>query len=150
MKITLKSKEKIRDKLEEAGYRLETRSIISSMLLGDRSEITEELNNSYIATGVVHILSISGLHVVMIFVILQFVLRPIQRIKNGKRLQIILALMIIWVFAFYVEMQPPVFRSALMISIYYISELLKRPKNIYHTISLSAFIILLFQPNFFI
>ena len=147
-KFVIQSKEKIRDQLEESGYSLETRSIISSMLLGDRSEITEELNQSYIATGVVHILSISGLHVVMIFIILQFILRPLSELRNGKKIKIIVALIMIWIFAFYVEMQPPVFRSALMITIYYGSELLKRPKNIYHTLSLSAFIILIFQPNY--
>ncbi|MBQ0147432.1 MAG: ComEC/Rec2 family competence protein [Flavobacteriaceae bacterium] len=147
-KIATKSKENIRILLEKAGYSLEARSIISSMLLGDRSEISQELNDSYIATGVVHILSISGLHVVMIFMILQFILKPLLYLRNGKKIRIIIALLIIWLFAFYVDMLPPVFRSALMISIYYTSELLKRPKNIFHTISLSAFIILLIQPNY--
>lgn len=147
-KFTVKSKDNIREKMKEFGYSTETRSIISSMLLGDRSEITQELNDSYVATGVVHILSISGLHVVMIYIILQYILKPILWLKNGKYIRIILSLIIIWIFAFYVDMQPPVFRSALMISIYYISELIKRPKNIYHTIALSAFIILIFQPQY--
>lgn len=145
---SVKSKESIREKLKQHGYNLESRAIISSMLLGDRTELSPELNQSYIATGVVHILSISGLHVMMIYMILQFVLKPLIRLKNGRKTRIILSLIIIWFFAFYVELQPPVFRSALMITIYYCSELLNRPKNIYHTLSLSAFIILLFQPNF--
>lgn len=147
-KFTVKSKDEIREKMKRFGYSTETRSIISSMLLGDRSEISQELNDSYVATGVVHILSISGLHVVMIFIIIQYVLKPLLYLKNGNKIRIIIALSIIWIFALYVDMQPPVFRSALMISIYYISELLKRPKNIYHTISLSAFIILVFQPQY--
>ncbi len=143
-----KSKAQLREKLKKQGYNTESRAIISSMLLGDRTELTDELNQSYITTGVVHILSISGLHVMMIYMILQFVLQPLLKLKNGRKLRIILSLIIIWVFAFYVELQPPVFRSALMISIYYMSELLRRPKNIYHTLSLSAFIILVFQPNY--
>lgn len=147
-KLIVKSKDLLRFKLKSLGYTQEARSIISSMLLGNRTELTDDLNTAYVATGVVHILSISGLHVVMIYVILNFILRPLTYLKNGNRIRIICSLICIWLFAFYVEMQPPVFRSALMISIYYISELLKRPKNIYQTLSLSAFIILLFQPNF--
>ncbi len=147
-KLAAISKERIRLKLKELGYTTEARSLISSMLLGDRTEISEEINQNYIATGVVHILSISGLHVVMIYMILQFVLQPLTYLKEGKRIQLIASLLIIWVFAFYVELEAPVFRSALMISIYYISELLKRPKNIYHTLSLSAFILLVSNPNF--
>lgn len=142
-----KSKVIIREQLTKQGYSLESRAIISSMLLGDRTELSQELNQSYVATGVVHILSISGLHVMMIFMILQFVLQPLLSLKYGRKVRIIISLICIWLFAFYVELQPPVFRSALMISIYYISELLNRPKNIYHTLSLSAFIILVFQPN---
>lgn len=142
-----KSKVIIREQLTKQGYSLESRAIISSMLLGDRTELSQELNQSYVATGVVHILSISGLHVMMIFMILQFVLQPLLSLKYGCKVRIIISLICIWLFAFYVELQPPVFRSALMISIYYISELLNRPKNIYHTLSLSAFIILVFQPN---
>jgi len=147
-KIAVQSKERLRKNLQKAGFTQEARSIISSMLLGDRSEIKNDLNDSYIATGVIHILSISGLHVVMIYAILQFVLTPLTWIKNGRIMRIILSLIIIWIFAFYVELQPPVFRSALMITIYYLSEILKRPKNIYHTLALSAFVILLFEPNF--
>ncbi len=143
-----KSKAELREKLIKQGYTTESRAIISSMLLGDRTELTEELNQSYINTGVVHILSISGLHVMMIFAILQFALQPLLHLKNGRKIRIIISLIFIWGFAFYVELQPPVFRSALMITIYYISELLNRPKNIFHTLSLSAFIILVFQPNY--
>ena len=143
-----KSKVKIREKLTEKGYSLESRAIVSSMLLGDRTELSQEMNQSYIATGVVHILSISGLHVMMIYMILQFVLQPLLKLKHGHKIRIIISLIFIWGFAFYVELEPPVFRSALMITIYYISELLNRPKNIFHTLSLSAFIILVFQPNY--
>jgi len=135
-----KSKVKIREKLTEQGYSLESKAIISSMLLGDRTELSQELNQSYVATGVVHILSISGLHVMMIYMILQFVLQPLLKLKNGRKIRIIISLIFIWIFAFYVELEPPVFRSALMITIYYISELLNRPKNIFHTLSLSAFV----------
>lgn len=147
-KWTSYSKNNLRNKMKLSGYSTESRAIISSMLLGDRSEISNELNDSYVLTGVVHILSISGLHVVMIYVVIQFLLKPINRLKKGKQLSIIISLIIIWIFSFYVDLQPPVFRSALMITIYYVSELLKRPKNIYHTISLSAFIILIFKPNY--
>lgn len=143
----VKSKEKTRNKLAEQGYTVESRSLISSMILGDRTELSPTLNQSYRATGVVHILSISGLHVMMIFAILQFILQPLIHLKNGRKIRLIISLIVIWVFAFYVELKSPVFRSALMITIYYLSELLRRPKNIYHTLSLSAFIILLFQPN---
>ncbi|GGE92522.1 competence protein ComEC [Chishuiella changwenlii] len=142
-----KSKLLVREKLKENGYSTESRAIISSMLLGNKTELSEELNQNYITTGVVHILAISGLHVMMIFILIQFLLKPILYLKNGRKIRIITSLIVIWFFAFYVELKTPVFRSALMISIYYISDIINRPKNIFHTLSLAAFIILVFQPN---
>lgn len=142
-----KTKLFLREKLKDNGYSTESRALISSMLIGDKTELPDKLNKSYIATGVVHILAISGLHVMMIFIILQYIFQPLLNIKNGRKIRIIISLVFIWFFAFYVELKTPVFRSALMLSIYYCSELLKRSKNIFHTLSLSAFILLLIQPN---
>ncbi len=142
-----KSKEKIRLILARDGYHQNTRAIISSMLLGDKTELTDEINQSYISSGVIHILSISGLHVVMIFIVLQFIFKPLLILKNGRQFRIIICLITIWLFAVYVDLHPPIFRAVLMITIYYLSDLLKRPKNIYHTLSLTAFIILIFQPD---
>ena len=147
-KWIIKSKEDIQNKLTSAGYNKDTRSIISSMLLGDKTELSDEINKNYVATGVIHILSISGLHVVMIFIIVQFSLGPLLLIKNGRILRIVFSLVFIWLFAVYVELHAPVIRAALMLTIYYISELLKRPKNIYHTLSLTAFILLIYHPNY--
>lgn len=142
-----KSKLFLRNKLKENGYSIESRALISSMLIGDKTELSKELNQNYIETGVVHILAISGLHVMMIFMMLRFIFRPLLYLKHGRKIRIIISLVVIWFFAFYVELKAPVFRAALMISIFYSSELLNRSKNIFHTLSLAAFIILLFQPN---
>lgn len=142
-----KSKLLVRERLKDNGYSTESRALISSMLLGDKTELSDEINQNYISTGVVHILAISGLHVMMIFMILQFTLQPLLYFKNGRKIRIIISLIFIWFFAFYVELKAPVFRSALMISIYYISDIINRSKNIFHTLSLAAFIILIFKPN---
>src|SRR5690606_20306590 len=60
-------KKSIHNKLVKAGYDKQSVDQIGAMLLGDRTEMDKEVEDSYRKTGVVHILSISGLHIVMVY-----------------------------------------------------------------------------------
>lgn len=58
-----------------------------------------------------------------------------------------MALIIIWWYAWFVGFTPSVSRAAFMITVYYTTILLRRPTNIFHTLALSGFILLLINPN---
>ena len=143
-----KFKSDIRKKLLLSGYSQNATDIIGAMLLGDRTEIDEEIEENYRKTGVVHILSISGLHVVMVYTIFYCMLYPLIYLPKGRIWRIICSLVFIWAYAVFVEMQPPVARSALMITIFHLAVVLRRKPNIYHTLAVSAFILLLANPNY--
>lgn len=142
-------KKEVYNKFIQNGYSKNAADIIGAMLLGDRNEMDKEVEDQYRKTGVVHILSISGLHVMMVYSIFMIVLYPIVFLPKGKLLRISVCLVFIWAYAFFVGLQPPVLRSALMISIYYLSVAFNRKSDIYHTLMVSAFILLLINPNFF-
>ena len=135
-------------KLIENGYTKSSADLIGAMLLGDRTEMDPETEDNYRKTGVVHILSISGLHVMMVYSIFMILLYPLVYLKNGKLIRILLSLALIWSFVVFVGFQPPVLRSAVMISVYYITVSFRRKPNIYHTLAVSAFILLWINPNF--
>lgn len=143
-----KFKNKVHQKLLESGYNQQTTDQISAMLLGDRTEMDKDLEESYRKTGVVHILAISGLHVMMVYSIFYFLLFPVSQLKNGKQIRILLSLFLIWSFVLLVGFHPPVLRSALMIFVFHIAVAFKRQPNVYHSLAVSAFILLLFNPNF--
>ena len=141
-------KKSIHNKLVKAGYDKQSVDQIGAMLLGDRTEMDKEVEDSYRKTGVVHILSISGLHIVMVYSIFYFLLYPLVFIKNGKSIRIFTALTLIWTYVLLVGFYPPVLRSALMIAVFHITVAIHRKPNIYHTLAVSAFILLIFNPNF--
>lgn len=145
---TARFKKKIHSEMIAAGYSKAASDLVGAMLLGDRTEMDPDIEEDFRRTGVVHLLAISGLHVMMVFSIIMILLYPLARLKNGKNFRIWVSLILIWVFVAFVDFRPPVFRSGLMISIYYITVLLKRKPNIYHTLLLSALILLLYNPNF--
>lgn len=146
--FTSKFKDKIHQKLLDFGYNQHTTDIISAIILGNRTDMDKNIEENYRKTGVIHILSISGLHVMIVYSIFYFLLAPISRLKNGKQTRVLLSLILIWSFVILVGFQPPVLRSALMILVFHIAIVFKRQPNFYHSLVLSAFILLLFNPNF--
>lgn len=141
-------KKSIYQDLVKSGYTKNSADIIAAMLLGDRAEMDEEIVDNYRKTGVVHVLSISGLHIMIVYTIFYLLLFPIRYLKKGKHIRIIVSLTLIWSYVILVGFQPPVLRSALMILIYQITVLFNRKPNVYHTLALSALILLLFHTNY--
>ncbi|WP_094745885.1 ComEC/Rec2 family competence protein [Vaginella massiliensis] len=143
-----KSKYLLLAKMKKYGFNEDAIGIVGAMLLGTYSELNPETQQAYVDTGVVHVLSISGLHVMMLYGLLWVISSPVRRLPKGRTLRIVVCLLAIWCYAMYVELRPPVFRSALMISIYHFTVLLKRKPNIYHTLALSGLILLFINPNY--
>ncbi|ARV10157.1 competence protein [Winogradskyella sp. PC-19] len=137
----------INNKLEKYGFKPDVLSIINALLLGQRQDISPEIYNSYVNAGVIHILAVSGLHVGIIFIILTWLFKPLHRFKYGKHLiKPVLIILILWCFAFIAGLSPSVTRAVTMFSIITCAQFLKRPTNIYNTISISIFLMQLVNP----
>ncbi|WP_412559986.1 ComEC/Rec2 family competence protein [Winogradskyella sp. MIT101101] len=138
----------INEKLVEAGFADDTLSIINALLLGQRQTIDKSVYNNYVNSGTIHILAVSGLHVGIILWILNFLFRPLLYLKYGNYIRPLVLVTILWSFAVIAGLSPSVTRAVAMFSIISIAMHLKRPTNIYNTLAISAFLILLFKPTF--
>ncbi|MFA9290645.1 MAG: ComEC/Rec2 family competence protein [Solirubrobacteraceae bacterium] len=141
-------KEKTTYSLQKSGYNQNVVALIQSLLFGDRSEINQKVMNSFQNLGVIHILSISGLHTSIIYAIVFFVFDFFLSKIGKRKFAVLFALLIVVGFTFFVGLKPPVLRTTLMLLLYFGSYFLQRKSNIYHTLYLSAFILLVFSPNF--
>ena len=119
---------------------------LKGIILADRTEMDSETVKDFNQTGLVHLLAISGSHMVIIFWIVLSILNQIIPFKK-RRFSIILSILIIWVFAIFIDFGSSVMRSCLMISCYYIMVLLQRKSDLLHSLALSAFILLIFDSN---
>lgn len=135
-------------KLKPYNFKSNELAIINALLLGQRQDISEEVYTSYTNAGAIHILAVSGLHVGIILLILSFVLKPLERLTHGKVLKIILLVLFLWSFALIAGLSASVTRAVTMFSIVAIGLNLKRPTNIFNTLAISMFVILLFKPLF--
>ncbi|APY10214.1 competence protein [Seonamhaeicola sp. S2-3] len=141
-------REFINTKLKPYNFKPNELAIINALFLGQRQDISKAVYSSYTNAGAIHILAVSGLHVGIILLILNFVFKPIERIKNGYFIKTVIIVSILWSFAVIAGLSASVTRAVTMFSIVAIAMNLKRPTNVYNTLAISMLIILLFKPLF--
>ncbi|MBO4488952.1 MAG: ComEC family competence protein [Bacteroidales bacterium] len=120
--------------------------IITAVLLGAGGTLDPELRQSYAAAGVSHILCVSGMHVGVIFMILNFLMKPMELARQTRALKASLLILSIWLYACITGLSPSVIRSATMFSFVTIGGLVHRNTNIFHSLIASLFILLVVNP----
>lgn len=119
----------------------------SALILGYRDEIPEEVQTAYSQTGAMHVLAVSGLHVGIVFLLLNFFLKKIKlNLLWWRFAKAAIVLMGIWGFALVTGASPSVTRAAVMFTCVQVGLVVQRDPNIYNTLSASAFIMLLWNP----
>lgn len=135
----------VRKKIDEiiASYHNKsTAALLRGLILADRSLIDYEIKNEFINAGVIHVLAVSGLHVGFIALIFVFLF---QRLNIYARyLFTIFGLLL---FMLITNAPPSVTRATTMAIAMLLSPLTSRKYNSINAIVLSAFIILLINPN---
>jgi competence protein ComEC len=121
-------------------------SVTLALLLGLTAELEPEVLNAYAASGAMHVLAVSGLHVGILYAILLVVLSPLKKVKGGPWWIAALSLAVLWIFAFVTGLTPSVLRAVTMFSFLALARPWGRPVNIYNTLAASALILLVVDP----
>ncbi len=134
--------------LKKDGFNSTELNVAIALLLGQQQDIDPEISKDYQYAGAVHILSVSGLHIGFILLFVTFLLKPIPNHRKGSLFKLIIILCSLWFFGILAGLAPSVVRSVTMFSFVAIGQHLRRSVNIYHTLLVSIFLILLIQPAF--
>ncbi len=129
-------------------------SIYRAILIGDRSKIPDETLENFKASGTMHILAISGIHLTLIgtllFTSIYWLLRRSEYLTlklNVRKTAGILCLPLIFSYAMLAGMNSPVFRACLMSSTIILAFCTNRPKTLSSLIALAALVILAHSPQ---
>jgi competence protein ComEC len=134
------------DKLNNKLIDKREQAVLSSLVLGFTGNLDPEIRTSFAATGTVHILSVSGMHVGIVYFLLLSLLFFLNKSQKLRILRSILIIAGIWFYALITGFAPPIIRSAVMFSFFAAGEALNRGSNGFNTLAASAFFILLFNP----
>lgn len=121
-------------------------AVAAAVLLGYDENMEPELRQYYAGSGALHVLSVSGLHVGIVFFIMSFLLSPFNRKKKLRLIKVTILLFSIWVYAFVTGLSPSVMRAAVMFSLFSLREGTELKTNPFNVVAGSAFIILVINP----
>lgn len=130
------------DKVITSLHTSQTSALLKGLLIGDRSEISDDINTEFINSGVMHVLAISGQHVAYILII--FILLFGRFNLYVKSFFTCIGLL---VFLLITGFSASVFRAVVMALVIIAGFIKNRTTNAYNAIAVSAIIILLIEPN---
>lgn len=123
-------------------------AVAATLILGYRTDLSPQILNIYSKTGTIHALSVSGMHVGLVYLILNHTLWFLNRKKSLRFIKIILICFVIWFYTLFTGFSPSVLRASIMISVFIISKLFTKSTNSYNVIAFTAFCLLLYNPFF--
>ncbi len=121
--------------------------ILSALTLGYKRDLDPETKRVFSASGAMHILAVSGLHVGIVFWVITMFFGFLRKQKQGRILFVIVSVILLWAYAFITGLSPSVMRASTMFTIFVIGENINRKPNSYNSLAASAMFLLLFNPN---
>ncbi|HEV8513191.1 MAG TPA: ComEC/Rec2 family competence protein [Cyclobacteriaceae bacterium] len=133
-------------KINEYVHGDDERAIAIALVLGVTDGIDNDLQNAYAASGAMHVLAVSGMHVGIIYAIILFLFRPLNKYKWCKWVVALTSLILLWAFAFVTGLSPSVLRAVTMFSFIALALPFGKQTNIYNSLGASAFVLLVYNP----
>jgi len=132
----------------------ESGRLIAALVLGWKAELDKSTKESFRHSGVMHVLAVSGLHVGLVMLLIQFMTRFLRRNMVLSILRYLIILGSIWFYAMLSGGSDSVLRSASMCSFLGLSVILNRKSSGLNLLGIAALVLLcispgsLFQPGF--
>lgn len=123
-------------------------AVLAALTLGYQDEIRDELYTSYSNSGALHILSVSGLHVGIIYLVFAFCFSFLNKTAKMRLLKSGLIILFLWVYALITGLSPSVMRAAMMFSLLAFGDIFRYKSSIYNTVFFSASLLLCIDTNF--
>jgi competence protein ComEC len=144
----LSIKHKIIERLNEVDLSPDARAICAALITGFDDDIDREVLDAFSHSGTLHVLSVSGLHVGLIYLVLNYLLGVVDRNKKYKLAQFLFISLCLWFFALITGFSAPVLRSVIMFNLLGLGNLYFRNKSFNHIniLAVSAFVLLIIHP----
>lgn len=118
----------------------------SALILGYEDKLDSDIISAYSATGAMHILSVSGLHVAIVYIVFNWLLGFLHKFNKGNVLKAFSLILLIWFYALLTGLSASVLRATTMFSFIIVGKSFNRYTNIYNTLAASCFLLLFTDP----
>ena len=121
-------------------------AIAAAMSLGDKRSLDAAQRQSFSATGVSHVLALSGLHLGILFSLYSLLFVNRLPSRRGRVFASLVGVALLWGFALLVGFPLSLVRATVMFTLWQLSVVLYSERSSLNNLALAALLILLFSP----
>lgn len=121
-------------------------AVAAALLIGEVDDVDKELMNAFTATGTMHVLSVSGMHVGLIYMMLAMLLGRMENKKGWRGMYFLLLYSFLWIYALITGFSAPVVRSAMMLSLVLMGKIISRKSPLLNSLAGSCLLMLIYNP----
>jgi len=135
--------EKLKNTLNR-GLNDENSKIAYGILVGDKSELDDNIKNTFSYAGISHLLAVSGLHVGFLVAIITFLL---NLMRVGRKNRFVITSVILILYSIFCNMSPSILRASFMAIMLLLSGVLGEEYDGLNSLGFSGILILLLFPQ---
>lgn len=117
-------------------------SVFLGLMLGEKDEIQEEIQEQFQNASMSHILAVSGMHTTYIILGINFLLKN----KLGKNYTNIISIVVLMLYMIVTNFSPSITRAGIMGILMLLSKIVHRKNDVVNSMAISLFIILINNP----
>lgn len=135
---------KLKNTIKKRINKIDTTGYINAFILGNKNDIDNNIYNTYKTNGILHIFSVSGMHISILSSIILIILNKIKKHKNN----IIIVILFLIFYLILTNYQPSIVRSIIFFILLKIFNLLKININTKDTLLIAITLILITYPKY--
>lgn len=143
--IVFHTRKKMLDIIRENISDKKQAGLAEALLIGYKEDLDKPLQQSYINTGIVHIIAVSGMHLGILYAMLMVCCRCLPR-SWQRTIAPVIIISILWLFALLAAATPSVLRAAVMFTFLLIGNQLPHRSPPLNSLAASAFVLLWYDP----
>ncbi len=143
----IKTRQKLEALLVQKIKHQKAYALVTGLLVGKRSDLEEEDKKLFTISGTIHVLAVSGMHVVLIYQSICFIAMLFRIRQNGITFNL-MVLLLIWFYIFVTGLQASASRAAIMITLVLVAKLVQRDNQNTNSLMATACMMLLYNPYY--
>lgn len=120
-------------------------NVATAILLGDKSRLPDELRAAYAASGLAHLLALSGAHVAVLLLLFYGFFAPLKGLRGGRLIRAALLTAFLLVYMTMTGLSPSVVRASLMGALILWALALRRRNAVLNALAFSAITMMAFR-----
>jgi competence protein ComEC len=141
-----KYRQKILHFYETLGLSNDEYAMLSALTLGYKDALSDNLAQSFKTTGTAHVLAISGMHIAIVYIIVQALFGFIPGYSRYNTVKQVASILLLWMYIFIIGFPPSAVRACIMLSLLSIAGIRKDRHLPLNSLLASAFLMLVWNP----